>query len=42
MCAAALLLCVAGQVWVGVLLLYDGSSGGASVMEFQRPIVQGK
>jgi hypothetical protein len=41
-CAAALLLCIAAQVWVGILLLYAGWGGGASLVEFQRPIVQGK
>ena len=39
-CAGLVLLCVAAQIWVGVLLLYDGS-GGAGVTGFQAPIVQG-
>jgi hypothetical protein len=38
-CATLLFLCLAGEVWVGVLLLYDGS-GGAGLTGFQGPIVQ--
>ena len=39
-CAAALLLCVAAQVWVGVLLMFDGSDRAAPVWRLREPTVQ--
>jgi uncharacterized membrane protein len=33
---------VAAQVWVGVLLMYDGSDKGSSVVRFRAPTVQVK
>lgn len=38
--ASLLLLVIIGQLWMGILLMYDGSDGGSSLYQFQRPIVQ--
>jgi uncharacterized membrane protein len=37
-----LLAAVAAQVWVGILLMYDGSDKGSSVLRFRSPVVQVK
>jgi uncharacterized membrane protein len=38
--AAILVLIIAAQVWIGILLMYDGSDGGASLYHFRKPVVQ--
>ena len=38
--AALLFLVIGAQVWMGILLMYDGSDGGASLFQFRRPVVQ--
>jgi hypothetical protein len=38
--ASLLVAVVAGQVWMGILLMYDGSDGGASLYRFRKPAVQ--
>ena len=35
-----LLLVVGAQVWMGILLMYDGSDRASSLYEFRRPTVQ--
>jgi hypothetical protein len=40
--AGLLALALAAQGWVGVLMMYDGSTGGTEVFGFQRPVVQGR
>jgi uncharacterized membrane protein len=37
-----LMAMVAAQVWVGILLMYDGSDKGSSVVRFRTPTVQVK
>ena len=38
--ASLLLAVVAAQVWMGILLMYDGSDGGSSLYRFRTPAVQ--
>jgi uncharacterized membrane protein len=38
--AMLLLLVVGAQVWVGILLMYDGSDRASSLYQFRRPTVQ--
>jgi hypothetical protein len=38
--AMLLLLVVGAQVWVGILLMYDGSDRGSSLYQFRKPTVQ--
>ena len=40
--ATLLLIAIAAQVWVGILLMYDGSDKGSSLMHFRTPTVQVK
>lgn len=35
-----LVLIIAAQIWMGILLMYDGSNGGASLYQFRKPVVQ--
>lgn len=36
-----LLLAIGGQIWMGILLMYDGSDKASSLYQFRRPVVQG-
>jgi hypothetical protein len=38
--AALLVLVVAGQIWMGILLMYDGSDKASSLYQFRKPPVQ--
>lgn len=40
--ATLLLVAVAAQAWVGILLMYDGSDKGSSLVRFRTPTVQVK
>ncbi len=38
--ASLLLLVIIGQIWMGILLMYDGSDGASPLYQFRKPIVQ--
>jgi hypothetical protein len=38
--ASLLLLIIGVQIWMGILLMYDGSDGASNLFQFRKPIVQ--